>query len=50
MISHRIATIVNAQKVIVMDKGMIVEQGNHSELIRKKGLYFDLSKLQMLGG
>ena len=50
IISHRIATIVNAQKVIVMDKGMIVDQGTHPELMKKKGLYFDLSKLQMLGG
>lgn len=50
MISHRIANIINAQKVIVMDNGVIVEQGTHTELMEKKGLYADLSKLQMLGG
>ena len=50
IISHRIANIINAQKVIVMDNGLIVEQGTHAELMEKKGLYADLSKLQMLGG
>ena len=50
IISHRIANIINAQKVIVMDNGVIVEQGTHAELMEKKGLYADLSKLQMLGG
>ena len=49
MISHRIANIINAQKVIVMDNGVIVEQGTHAELMEKKGLYADLLKLQMLG-
>ncbi|MED5531886.1 MAG: ABC transporter ATP-binding protein, partial [Pseudomonadota bacterium] len=39
IISHRIANIINAQKVIVMDNGVIVEQGTHTELMEKKGLY-----------
>ena len=40
VIAHRLATIINADKIIVMDKGLIVEQGTHSELvIRESGYY-----------
>lgn len=40
VIAHRLATIINADKIVVMDKGLIVEQGTHSELvIREKGYY-----------
>ncbi len=43
VIAHRLATIVNADKIIVMDKGQIVEEGNHFELINKaKGYYKNL--------
>ena len=43
VIAHRLATIVNADKIVVMDKGLIVEQGTHQELInRKSGYYKDL--------
>lgn len=40
VIAHRLATIINADKIVVMDKGLIVEQGTHAELvIRKNGYY-----------
>src|SRR6478752_7700185 len=43
VIAHRLATIVNADKIVVMDKGLIVEQGTHQELINKeKGYYKNL--------
>lgn len=40
VIAHRLATIVNADKIIVMDKGQIVEQGNHAELLSKSDGYY----------
>jgi len=47
VIAHRLATIVNADKIIVMDKGQIVEQGNHSELLAKsEGYYKNLYESQ----
>lgn len=43
IIAHRLATIVNADKIVVMDKGLIVEQGTHQELInRTQGYYKNL--------
>jgi ATP-binding cassette subfamily B multidrug efflux pump len=43
VIAHRLATIVNADKIVVMDKGLIVEQGTHQELINlEKGYYKNL--------
>jgi len=40
VIAHRLATIINADKIIVMDKGQIVEEGNHFELLAKKEGYY----------
>lgn len=40
VIAHRLATIINANKIIVMDKGLIVEQGTHSELVNRENGYY----------
>ena len=46
IIAHRLATIKNCDKIIVLDNGEVVEQGTHEELIEKKGKYFDLWEMQ----
>lgn len=48
-IAHRLSTITTADNIIVMHRGHILEQGNHSELMAKNGTYADLVKLQTLG-
>lgn len=40
VIAHRLATIIRADKIVVMDKGLIVEQGTHQELLEKTGGYY----------
>ena len=46
VIAHRLSTIRNADEILVMDQGKIVEQGSHDELIARKGFYFDLYNSQ----
>lgn len=46
VIAHRLSTIQNATRIIVLEKGKIVEQGSHQELISKKGIYYKLSEMQ----
>ncbi len=48
VIAHRLSTIHNADKIIVIDKGKIVESGTHQELMEKKGLYHRLYTLKSL--
>ena len=46
IIAHRLSTIKNADLILVMDKGNIIEQGNHEELLKKKGFYANLYNSQ----
>jgi ATP-binding cassette subfamily B protein len=47
IVAHRLSTVRKADKIIVLDKGKIMEEGNHSELIAKKGEYYQLIKNQL---
>lgn len=46
VVAHRLSTIVNADIIIVMDEGKIIEMGTHKELLQNKGYYFELYKNQ----
>lgn len=48
-IAHRLSTLRNMDRIIVLDKGVIVEQGSHQQLLRKKGKYYSLWKMQSGG-
>ena len=49
VIAHRLSTIRNADTIVVMDSGRIVEQGDHQELMAKQGFYYDLYNSQFSG-
>ena len=46
IVSHRISSIKNADKIIVLENGKIIEQGNHADLVNKQGYYTDLYEKQ----
>ena len=46
MVAHRLSTIQHANKIIVLSKGVILEEGTHQELLKNKGHYYTLYKLQ----
>lgn len=46
IIAHRLSTIFNADKIIVLDKGNVVEEGKHDELMENKSQYYELWKQQ----
>jgi ATP-binding cassette subfamily B protein len=46
VIAHRLATVINADRIIVLDGGRIVAEGSHAELLRQDGLYARLARLQ----
>ena len=48
VIAHRLSTIQNADMIVVLSKGEIVEQGKHAELLAKKGTYYGLVEMQSL--
>lgn len=47
-VAHRLSTIQRADVIFVLDQGCVAEEGSHSELMLKKGLYFEMVKLQSL--
>ncbi|WP_163410488.1 peptidase domain-containing ABC transporter [Flavobacterium ajazii] len=47
VIAHRLSTVMNADQIVVLDKGKIIEIGSHSSLVEQKGNYFELVKNQL---
>ena len=47
VVAHRLSTVRNADKIIVLDHGRIVEQGTHAELTAKRGYYYELVRNQL---
>ena len=47
IIAHRLSTVKNADKILVLEKGEIVEHGTHQELVAAKGNYYELVKNQL---
>jgi ATP-binding cassette subfamily B protein len=50
VIAHRLATVQNAGRIVVLERGAIVAQGTHAELMQQGGLYASLARLQFLAG
>lgn len=47
IVAHRLSTVKNADQILVLDNGKIIEQGNHQSLTKKKGVYYNLVKNQL---
>ena len=47
VVAHRLSTVKDADKIVVLDKGRIMEEGTHQELTEKRGLYYELVKNQL---
>ncbi|MBV1927363.1 MAG: ABC transporter ATP-binding protein/permease [Rhodobacteraceae bacterium] len=50
VIAHRLSTIRNADKIVVMDRGQVVDEGSHDDLLARGGIYADLYRLQFQDG
>lgn len=49
IVAHRLATITHADRIVVVDRGQILEAGTHDQLMKQKGSYYDLYQVQHLG-
>lgn len=49
VIAHRLSTVRDADKIVVLDQGMVAEVGRHEELLQNKGLYWQLNQLHEAG-
>ena len=47
IIAHRLSTVRNADLILVLDRGVLIEQGNHEELMAKRGHYYYLNRQQL---
>ena len=47
VVAHRLSTVKNADQIVVLDSGKVVETGNHASLIEKQGTYYNLVKNQL---
>jgi ATP-binding cassette subfamily B protein len=47
VVAHRLSSVKNADKIVVLHKGRIIEEGTHTELSFKKGFYYELVKNQL---
>jgi ATP-binding cassette, subfamily B, bacterial len=47
VVAHRLSTVKNADQIVVLERGAIIEQGTHTELVAKRGAYFNLVKNQL---
>ena len=47
MIAHRLSTVMHADRIYVLEKGRIVEEGAHAALVKKKGLYYAMWRQQI---
>jgi ATP-binding cassette subfamily B protein len=47
VIAHRLSTVINADQIVVLEKGKIIEIGNHKELVKQKGSYYELVRNQL---
>jgi ATP-binding cassette subfamily B protein len=50
IVSHRLGSLMHADEILFLDKGKIIERGNHNALIKKRGRYYDLFRLQARSG
>ncbi|HAI93823.1 MAG TPA: ABC transporter ATP-binding protein, partial [Xanthomonadaceae bacterium] len=48
VIAHRLATVLKADRIVVMERGRVVAEGSHAELLAQGGLYAELARLQFI--